>query len=334
MKRRFFKNILWAFCPFFLWIPLVSFADQTAYTTAYIPYPLEDMGHSPRAAALGSAFAAVEGDAFCLFENPAGLGNILEQQISLVHQSWISDINQETLVGAFSMEKLGILAIGANYLNFGTMDGYDANGFSTSTYRPYRASLSLGWGSYIYPNLSLGFSLRGLEQSLASDQNNIATSLNAGMLWSLSPRLKIGGYGAFLYSDADAGLGQMKWGASYTLPVIGDDPALLLADISMPPQGVYKIQCGIEQTFVSVLSVRIGNQWEFKNNEIGGFRGFAAGLGLRWKGLDLSASFAPDGDLGSSLMLGLTYLIPVEQPGPPPPPPPPPKNPNRPWNRR
>jgi hypothetical protein len=300
----------------FFYSPFFSFADQTTYTTAYIPYPLESLDHSARAEALGSAFTSVEGDSACLFYNPAGLAGVLNPEISVIHQSWLANLSQENLSGALPITKAGTLAFGANYLSYGTLQGYDANGFATAPYQPYRATLVLGWGGYLLPALAVGFSARGLSQSLATGVDTIASAVAAGFLWHAYSRLNLGGFYTFLYSDTAADLGQLKWGASYRLPLFGKDPILLSADFSMPPQGVYQIQCGAEQSFFNILVFRLGNQWDLKDNEIEGFRGFTLGLGIHWEGLDLDASFVPDGELGASQMLGLSYCFPSEKPKP------------------
>ncbi len=297
--------------------PLFPSPAQTTYSTVYIPYPLESQDYSPRAEALGSAFTSLEGDSACLFYNPAGLAKIFDPEISIVHQSWIANLSEENLSGALSIGKTGALAFGANYLSYGTLQGYDANGNSTNSYQPFRATLLLGWGGTLFPSFAVGFSLRGLDQSLATGVSSNATALNAGFLWHVFPHLNLGGYYTFLYSDAEADLGQIKWGTSYRLPVFGKVPTLLSADFSMPPQGVYQIQCGAEQSFLDILTVRLGNQWDLKDNEIDGFRGFTMGLGIHWEDLDLDASFVPEGDLGSSQMLGLAYHFPSHKPLPP-----------------
>ncbi len=318
MKVQWWKGILRIPWLVFLYSPVLSFADQTTYTTAFIPYPLESLDYSPRAEAMGSAFTSVEGDSACLFYNPAGLAGVLNPEISIVHQSWLANLSQENLSGALSIGKAGTLSFGADYLSYGTLQGYDANGFSTTTYQPFRTSLVMGWGCYLFPRFAIGFSLRGLDQSLFTGVDTMASAIGIGFLWRPLPRLNLGGFYTFLYSDAEADLGQLKWGASYKLPVFGKSSALLSVDFSMPPDGVYQIQCGAEQSIFNILTFRLGNQWDLKDNEIAGFREFTMGLGLHWNGLDLDASFVPDGDLGSSQMLGLTYRFPSETPHLPP----------------
>lgn len=118
MKVQWWKGILRIPWLVFLYSPVLSFADQTTYTTAFIPYPLESLDYSPRAEAMGSAFTSVEGDSACLFYNPAGLAGVLNPEISIVHQSWLANLSQENLSGALSIGKAGTLSFGADYLSY------------------------------------------------------------------------------------------------------------------------------------------------------------------------------------------------------------------------
>lgn len=295
-----------------LCLPAALF-PQTVYTTAQSPFPLEDLGHSARGHGFGGAFTAVQGDLACLFLNPAGLDGLGPAQVSFLHQDWIGDMAQETLVGALPLGKAGAFALGANYLNGGSFQGYDSNGFPTSSYHPSRASLALGWGGSILPPVSLGFTLRGLSQSLVPGNQTMASALNLGVLWRVLPALRAGAFYSSLDTDAASPeWGLLKMGVSYSQILIADSPCLFLADASLPPHGVYRIQCGAEQLFFRFLTVRMGYQLELEGNQIGGFRGFTAGVGFRFQELDLDYCYVPDGDLGYSQLVGLTYRFPME----------------------
>jgi hypothetical protein len=318
VRVKTLKKIPGSFFLFWLILPVPSPA-QTVYTTVQLPYPLEDLGHSPRALAMGSAFAAAEGDAACLYWNPAGLDGLAAPELSLFHESWLADISQETAVGAYPIGKAGTVALGANYLSFGQLDGYNSSGYYTASYSPFRASFALGWGGTLVHSLSIGFSVRGLFQTLVPGVSTTANSFSTGFLWRALPDLRIGGFYSFLYSDASPQLGSLDLGESWAVPLFSNKPMLLLVDFSMPPEGVYRIQAGVEQPLFSFLFGRFGFQQELRDNLIEGFRGFSGGIGIELKGFDLDYTFAPDGDLGYSQMFGLTYHLPESTPKNPPP---------------
>jgi len=312
-------SYLSVFIPVLLWLILflgafsIS-AAQTVYTTVQIPYPLENMGHSPRALALGSAYSAAEGDASCLYWNPAGLDGLPSGEISLIHESWLADISQETFLASLPLAKLGTLALGANYLNFGSLDGYDNLGESTAASHPFRGSLALGWGGTLWHGLSLGLSGKGFYQSLTSDLNSVCGSLTAGFLWRVLPTLRVGAFYTFLASASAPDLGLFKLGETWAVSILKGSPTLFVMDFSMPPKGVYLLQGGVEQVFLSRFFARVGYQQELRDNQIQGFRGLTAGAGIDWEGFDLDYSYIPDGDLGFAQMLGLTYHFPEPKP--------------------
>ncbi len=287
---------------------------QTVYTTALSTNPLENLGHSPRASAMGNAFTAMDGDAACLFYNPAGLNNLSETQLSLVHQSWIAGMSQETMLAGVPTGSFGAFAAGVNYLSYGILDGYDATGTSTSPLIPFRGSLSLGWGGPMTRSLSLGLAARGLIQSLTASNSSFSSSVQAGALWTFPPNLRLGVTYDFLNNNNSSKFGVLTLGISGSVPIFFKIPTLLLANYTLPLYSVSEIQFGAEQHFLNILCARLGYQWEIDDNQITGFRGFTAGLGFEMGDFSLDYSYVPDGDLGDSQMVGLSYRFPGEKP--------------------
>ena len=67
----------------------------------------------------------------------------------------------------------------------------------------------------------------------------------------------------------------------------------------------------------SDIFVRAGYQWDMDNNDITGFRGLTAGLGIRWEEWRLDYAFIPDGGLGSSQTVGFSYFFHPQSPAQP-----------------
>jgi len=296
------------FLIFILIRPLL--ADTTVYTTVELPDPLQDVGHSPRAAALASAYTASEGTVDSLDWNPAGMASISDPQLSLNHQSWFGDLYRENIMAAIPFSKAGVLGLGVDYTGYGTLQGFNTSGDPTQTYQPYRVSLSLGWAFPFLPNLFLGAAGTGLLDFQSSDYQNISEFLTAGFLWKGLPPIQLGASYSFANSSAPIEMGLLKIGASCPQTFMMKNPTLFLVDLSLPPHGVYSLQAGVEQTLWSDFFARIGYAWEWTNNYITGFRGLTAGLGIRWEEWRLDYAFIPNGDLGSSQTVGLSYFFP------------------------
>ncbi len=300
---RLYFLVLLAVVGFFL--PAAR-ASETIYTTVDATDPLEMLGHSARAAAMGSAFTAVSGDTADLFWNPAGLAELFSGQLSLEHQSWVANINQETLTLGLPISPLGSFALSSTYLSYGNVDGYDASGSATGAYQPNRFSATLGWGQKLFPGFSLGFTVTGLRQSIVQyTYQSLFTGL--GVLWSPFSDLRVAlsaDLGSFAPDFSDSGV--IRTGLAWTFRGIAHNPTLLTADFSMPFYGDYQIQVGVEQT-LSWIFLRAGYQLDLVNNEIQGFQGFSTGLGFRLEDFDLDYAFLPEGDLGASQEVSLTY---------------------------
>ena len=296
--------------------PFRAAAQTTYYTTFNIPYPLEALGHSARAAAMASAFTAAEGDLNCLFWNPSGLDGMASPEISLLHQDWISGLSQETLAAALPIGKAGTLGFGLNALNYGSLEGYDSGGDPTGSIHPFRSTFLFGWGGTLLHSLSMGFSSRSIFQSVAPGDSSFSTALTAGALWRALPSLRVGAYYTFLNAGYPPQQGILKIGETWGFSLFPQGPTLLQVDFSLPPQGVYLIQGGVEQPFFRILFFRLGYQMELRDNQISGFRGFTGGIGVEWEGLSLDYAYSPQGELGFSQMVGLTYRFPGPQPTP------------------
>jgi hypothetical protein len=238
------------------------------------------------------------------------MGSIADPQLFLNHQSWFGDLFRENFMTAIPFSKAGVLGLGADYTGYGTLQGYNSIGDPTQTYQPYRISLSLGWAFPFLPHLSLGVAGTGLLDFQSTDYQTISEYLTAGFLWKgLSP-VKWGASYSFANSSAPVEMGLLKVGASCPQTLLAQSPTLFLLDFSLPPHGVYALQAGVEQTLWSDIFVRAGYDWEWTNNYITGFRGLTAGLGIRWEEWQLDYAFIPDGGLGSSQTVGLSYFFP------------------------
>jgi hypothetical protein len=297
-------------------LPLFS-SSTTVYSTVELPDPLEDVGHSPRGAAMASAYTAAEGLADSLYWNPAGLSTILSPQISMIHQAWYSGFFRENFISAFPIPHTGAFGVGADYTGYGTLQGYDNNGNPTSSYQPSRYSLSIGWGARLIRPLAIGWVATGRLDSQSSDYHPLSGYVSGGILWSGWKPFRVGAFYSFLNSDDSADMGLLKIGGSWYTELYKDSPTLILLDFSLPPHGVYSLQAGMEQNLWDNFYARAGYQWAWDNNDINGLTGLTAGIGLRFEDWGLDYAFIPYGDLGTSQTLGLTYSFPYITPHPP-----------------
>lgn len=292
-------------------------AFGTVYTTIDLANPLESLGHSARATAMGMALVAVPGDSSDLLWNPAGLSGISSTQLALNHDSWLESVLQETFILAVPFPKAGTFALGSTYVNYGNIDSFDSTGAATGSYQPYRLSASLGWGGELFSGFSLGLAVRGFQQAIVSKTYN-SYFASMGVIWALAKNFEV----AASYSDLGLILenystaGVLRAGLGWSILESKGSSTLLTAALAMPPYGVYRIQLGAEEKFLSDFFLRAGYQFDLVNNQIPGLQELTAGFGFRFMDFDLDYAFLPMGDLGSSQRVSLAYHFGEKQASP------------------
>jgi hypothetical protein len=299
--KKFFLAAAMMFC-------VCAPARSTVYSTIDLAGPLESLGFSARAAAMGSAFTAVEGETDCLYWNPAGLAGISSTRLSLNHQSWIQGVFQETLVLAVPIRGACTFAVGSSYLNYGNMDGYNDVGDPAASYQPYRFSAGIGCGAKPHPDISIGLAARMLRQTIARNTYE-SLFLGFGASWSPLKALRLGvAYSdlALLARDFSAA-GALHAGLACSIREDLGTSTLLTADMFMPPYGVYRAEFGAEQTLWSDYFLRVGCQLDLVDNAIQGLQSVSGGFGVRYDNLTLDYSYVPMGDLGSAQRVSLSY---------------------------
>lgn len=303
------RRVRWAFLlPLLVWSsPGFAATDSVAG----LANPLENNGIGARALAMGSAFVGVADDPSALYWNPGGLSSLQHTEIELDNNFWLAGINQETAVLTLPLQELGVAAASINYVNYGSLPGYDANGAQTANYSANDYGFGLGWGREIAGGLSGGVTLNGNTQAVGST-NYSNLSLNLGALWhpweDWSVGLAYDNLGTPVAGYAEAGA--LRGGASYRIRCDDSNQLLLAASAAWQPQGVNTLQLGAEDRIFRILALRIGYQAGQSDSQIQGTTGLTAGLGLSAEGFNVDYAYLPFGDLGAANWLTLGYKFP------------------------
>lgn len=286
---------------------------QSVTGAAGTAVPLDSSLDTARSAALGSAFTAVADDGSALFWNPAGLGALSKGEISLHHQTWLADTNQDTFLAALPVSGLGGWGFAANYFNYGTFPGRDSNGTPTPSFSADQMAFQAGWGTRWGGGFSTGLGLLLSQQNLGG---RAYTSLfsNAGVLYQPSPHWNLGlavnGLGP---EGTQGGMPFALRVAAAFKPTLSPDWKLLLAWAgSLEAGSLTRLQWAAEGVFEGRYALRAGYQWDPTDNQWGGLNGLTLGAGYEWQGLALDYAFLPMGDLGTSHRLSLSYRFSVQ----------------------
>jgi len=291
-------------------LPLFCFS-QTVTTTAGLVTPLSALGASARADGMGSAFTGVADDPSALFFNAAGLSGLPNARLSLNHNSYLGGSFEETFLVGLPAGDLGGFSGAIQYVLWGGLEARDANGVLLGTFDDNDLALSIGWGREFGKGFSLGAALHGTQQKVV---NSLYTGLTGdlGLLWTPLPDLKLGlvyaGFGPGVSGQTPAS--DLKGGASCLLRLEQDKTLLLAFSGSYEPNGVSRLQGGIEAGYRKNFFLRAGYQQPLSDNQVGGFQNFTAGAGIHIDSLVLDYAYVPYGDLGTSHRVSVGYEFP------------------------
>lgn len=308
-----FKQVKWAgmACLAVMTSPVFGAVSSVAG----LANPLDNSGVSARATGMGSAFVGVADDSSSLFWNPAGLGVLPSPELALHHSSLLAGIVQETLVAAVPLGIFGGLGVSGNYVNYGSFDGYDEEGAQMGSYSANRYGLGLGWGKEISRGLALGAGLKGSLRTV-SDNNYSDLSVDLGGLWSPVENLTLGAAYCNLGTEVTGNqlASSLRMGGSFRLGVGTGNQLLLAASTAIEPQGVNRLQFGLEDTIQSLVALRLGYQASLADYQAGGLSGMSAGAGFLFNGFALDYAYLPFGELGSTQRISLAYHFAAAKP--------------------
>lgn len=273
------------------------------------------LGSDARSAGLSDATTAIASGASASTQNPAGLIFPQDPAKSLdllfTHREWIQDTRIEYLavrIGLDSLQSLGISlsSIATDDIEIRTRPGPAQGTFSASS-AYVGLSYARGFGS-----LALGVTARVLyEKLLVDDATGFAFDLG-GRWQSPLPNLVVGaavqhlGSMGKLREESTTLPALLRLGPAYTMEWESPRMDLLMAgDLAyIFEEGEPYASLGAELTYDRMLAARAGYQFGSEG------RGFAAGIGFRYKFFQLDYAYAPIAeDLGNThtISVGLTF---------------------------
>jgi hypothetical protein len=145
-----------------------------------------NIGVSARAAGMGGAYTSIADDASAAYWNPSGLTSIDRPQLIISHFAWYQDISYEYMAIALPVGEKYSLSIGASYLNYGTIAGYDAYDNPTGDVGgTYDMSGGLSVGYRVSERLSAGLTAKYIILSLDNNKAG-AVAADFGLQYSIS----------------------------------------------------------------------------------------------------------------------------------------------------
>ncbi len=240
------------------------------------------IGVGGRASGMGEAFSAVVDDATATYWNPAGLMQLNQQQLFLIHNEWFGDVRSEYVTFALPTKNYAI-GFSLNSINIGNIElrGQQPSVDPIATFTAHDLALGLSYAHSITTEWDVGVTLKYLfEKIYIEESSGIAVDIGVqyhpeiipfkfGLtLQNLGKMNKLGGQ--------SPGLPRIfRFGLAFNPAILQADHLLFAGDFVHDFEGNSHFHMGTEYLLKDLLTVRIGYQtgYEIKSIQFGfGFR--------------------------------------------------------------
>jgi hypothetical protein len=266
------------------------------------------MGAGARSSGMGDIGVGVSEGASSVYWNAAGLAGIDKPSISVMHAVWFEDIGYSWVGYGQPITGIGVIGIGVQYINYGSIKESDINGIIGGSYSPTDMSATVSYGSKVSDDVSLGIGVKYISSKIKESGTAIAGDV--GMLYKpidsgMSIGLAIQNVGSKMkYVEESDNLPMtIRVGGGYNIQpewLVGlDITAVNDSGIGIGAGTEYKYDAGEGTTLIG----RAG--YNTKTKDIGGLKGISIGAGLDYKGYGLDYAFVPFGDLGDTHRVAL-----------------------------
>ncbi|MDI6640823.1 MAG: PorV/PorQ family protein [Elusimicrobiota bacterium] len=266
-----------------------------------------------RPTALGEAFVALSDDINSVSFNPAGLGFNFQSEFQATYSLWLAEIKYGFL-GYHQPTKIGNFALNSLYLITPKIMRIEEGAIKSNSIKPYALSGNISYGKKIYKNLSLGLTLKSVQEVLDPENNyrTFAFCSDAGVLYRSSNEVL-----SFGYAAQNVGVG----GGAVKLPVIHRLGTAFKFSIPQQYSNInisfeatkqeysnWSYSIGIEHIGAKILSLRIGYKYYTdkhirKNLTTSIFQRFdfwRFGIGLNIKGIEIDYAYQPVATVGDT----------------------------------
>jgi len=274
-----------------------------------------------RAVGMGEAYVAIANDATALFWNPAGIVQVDNYQIALMHNFWLQGVYYDYFAFVQDLpgpgnEKFGL---SLTFLNSGDIDRTqeDASGNYTGkagifTLTDLALGITYAWE--IGERHSLGTSIK-LIRSTIDDAIGYGLCADMGYLFRITPKLSVGlnAQNSLVSMPIRFYRDRQDVSASHTLPIntkVGlayrcmDDKLLLGLDVNFPLDNSVNCRIGTEYSVTDSMFVRVGYKTDLIS-DIDILSGLCLGFGYKFSGYEFDYAFVPYGDLGVTHRISL-----------------------------
>lgn len=261
-------------------------------------------------AGLAGANTAIASGTTSQFWNPSLLAYMTRPQASMMHATWLGNLQYEWIGYARPMgSHQGVGSASVAYFHMPSISGVDEFDNPTGDFRAYDMALTVGYARPVVKGITLGANVKAIRQTLAT-----VSGMGGAVDLGASARIAGATLGATVQNlGPDISFG----GGSYTLPQLTrfgishpffTERVLLAADYTMPKTYYNDLRLGAELRPNPILAVRFGYR------RVGGTSddpstGFSFGLGAHYGPVNLDYAMTPDNGFADIHRLSFGYTF-------------------------
>jgi len=294
MTRKSIRRIM------IIWIALMaitamlgktSIAENSGRTSA----DFLNVGVSARGASLGNALTSAANSVEAIYWNPAGMIFSDRAHLSFSHFDWLQDISYDFLGATYPVSEKIAVGIGAQYLGYGKIDGYDSEDNPTGEVgSTFDCAGSASIAYRVSDNISIGMSGKFVMISLAGTRGS-AMAADLGFRYS-ADRFTIGlaasNLGEKLKFESDENNLPANIRGGFSIKPFG---SALLASFEVKKElyGNLAIENGLEYNFDNRYFLRTGYDYSPDQLVKGFNKGVSVGIGAVLGPTQVDYAFTP-----------------------------------------
>ena len=311
------KIIVGVFLITSVWLANNILAQQTNFNISKNGWSELKISLGADAVGKGETFVAKADNLHSACWNPAGLSQLKDTQIGLMHNMYVQEINLEYLAYAQKIFPGWGIGVNALVLNYGEMDRMEVVKGVPEEKGKFKAMteiVNVGIGGELNNNLALGTTIKYMHKNIDKYENS-ALACDLGMLVKfLEDKIKIG---LTLQNVALQAKKQelpmlVRAGIDCNIPLVLNKKDLWdIAVELVVPTADFKyssINIGSEYWYKDLVAARIGYKYQENSYEnLGETYGLSSGLSFKIKPLILDYALCSLGDLGLSHQIGVRF---------------------------
>ncbi len=260
-----------------------------------------------RPSAMAGAFISTPGDIYAMYFNPAGLAPISNSLVSATYLNHVLDFNSGFIAYTQPIQRVGQLAVGINYMNYGDFEETDEQGTKLGNFSAGSFAIQSSLGRSINENLMAGVSAKFIY-SLIDKYTATAIAFDVGLIYKLP-----------FIEDMNVGLGIFNAGATINAFMDQKDPLPLNFVIGFSKKLAHlpleycitankyidddiQLNVGGEFTLTEGAFLRIGYNSLGREMKVGAdedkFAGMSLGMGFQWNQMSFDYGLSSFGAIG------------------------------------